>query len=399
MSLNQKVGSQTAAVLAWELTDQHAWGIVGMQLYLNWALHGRFQPVMLYPIDTQAIRSFDLLRRKSLEQAIEVSNPVSAQLTQKLLVEKNENVSINIPVIHALGIEFGSMTKELRGSSNIGRMVFEFTALKQAKVNEGRYDCYVVASEWNAQILRASTRTPVYVNHEGVDTSIFHPAPKSGLFDTDHFLIYTSGKIEYRKGQDLVLEAFRIFSQNKSNVKLVTAWQSVFSQFSKGFQGILERPITYDANNSANVKKWAVDNGIDSEKVIDLGLVPHHSIPYVMREMDCALQLSRAEGGTNLVAMELMACGIPTIISDTTGHKDIVHLPNAIPVNTTGQVRIASDKGSEGWGEASIEDVVEQLERLYELKRSGKNFRSHELFYRNWKDHAQDLEKILERHL
>jgi glycosyltransferase involved in cell wall biosynthesis len=399
MPLNKKTGSQTAIVLAWQLSDRHAWGIVGMELYSHWALHGNYQPLMLYPIDEDAMRSIDVLRRHALKQSFEVGNPVSAQLVEKVLIEKNRNVNINIPVIHALGIEFASATSELYGSSNIGRIVFEFTALRQAKANEGRYDCYVVASEWNAQALRAVTRLPVYVNHEGVDTSIFRPGPKSGLFDPNDFLIYTSGKIEYRKGQDLVIEAFRRFSQNKDNVYLVTAWQSVFSHFSKGFQGILKHPISFNADNSVNVTKWAADNGVEPQKIIDLGQVPHHNVPYVMREMDCALQLSRAEGGTNLVAMEAMACGIPTILTNATGHRDIIHLPNAIPVSVTGKICDTGDNGGDGWGEASIDEVVHQLERLYELKRSGHSSSVSEPFYRSWSDHAVELEKIVETHI
>src|SRR3546814_1575573 len=54
----------------------------------------------------------------------------------------------------------------------------------------------------------------------------------------------------------------------------------------------------------------------------------------IVREMDAALFLSRCEGGTNLVAMECMACGVPTVLSANTGHLDLVGSGVCIPLET-----------------------------------------------------------------
>jgi glycosyltransferase involved in cell wall biosynthesis len=58
---------------------------------------------------------------------------------------------------------------------------------------------------------------------QGIDPTLFHPAPKSGLFK-DRFVVFSGGKIEYRKGQDLVLLVFRVFLVRHPEVLLVTAW-------------------------------------------------------------------------------------------------------------------------------------------------------------------------------
>ena len=51
---------------------------------------------------------------------------------------------------------------------------------------------------------------------------------------------------------------------------------------------------------------------------------PNVGMPHVLHEADVALFPNRAEGGTNLVAMECLASGIPTILSANTGHLDLL---------------------------------------------------------------------------
>jgi glycosyltransferase involved in cell wall biosynthesis len=90
--------------------------------------------------------------------------------------------------------------------------------------------------------------------------------------------------------------------------------------------------------------------------------VPNAQMPRVLREMDVALFPNRAEGGTNLVAMECMACGIPTILSANTGHLDLIQDGNCFPLVRQGRV---PDPGCQDWGESDIEEIVESLETVY----------------------------------
>jgi hypothetical protein len=52
---------------------------------------------------------------------------------------------------------------------------------------------------------------------------LFRPRPKTG-WHGDRFKIFSGGKLEFRKGQDLVLLAFRAFAHRHSDVLLGTAW-------------------------------------------------------------------------------------------------------------------------------------------------------------------------------
>jgi glycosyltransferase involved in cell wall biosynthesis len=109
---------------------------------------------------------------------------------------------------------------------------------------------------------------------------------------------------------------------------------------------------------------WAAKNGIRSEQFIDLGLVPNHLMARVLREMDAAVFPNRCEGGTNLVAMECLACGVPTIVADNTGQHDLV--VTGAPYALRRQTPVMhADASTDGWGECDIDEIVEALEYAY----------------------------------
>jgi glycosyltransferase involved in cell wall biosynthesis len=109
-----------------------------------------------------------------------------------------------------------------------------------------------------------------------------------------------------------------------------------------------------------DVEGWAAANGIKPEQFCNLGFVPNASMPTILREMDAALFSNRCEGGTNLVAMEAMACGVPTILSANSGHLDL--LQDGAALALTDQRPIPSVSG---WRESSIEEILTALETLY----------------------------------
>jgi glycosyltransferase involved in cell wall biosynthesis len=95
--------------------------------------------------------------------------------------------------------------------------------------------------------------------------------------------------------------------------------------------------------------------------------VPNREMPAILREMDVAVFPNRCEGGTNLVAMECMACGLPVILSRNTGHLDLINgdncfvLERQLPLDGYG----AGLGDVPGWGESSVEELVETMERVF----------------------------------
>ena len=82
----------------------------------------------------------------------------------------------------------------------------------------------------------------------------------------------------------------------------------------------------------------------------------------IYRQADVALFPNRAEGGTNLVAMEAMAAGVPCILSQNTGHLDLIAGNNCYSLK---QQTGYSNASHQGWGQSSIEEIVATLEHAY----------------------------------
>ena len=118
--------------------------------------------------------------------------------------------------------------------------------------------------------------------------------------------------------------------------------------------------------------KWAIDNGLPADSFIDLGWVSNARLPIILREADIALFPSRAEGGTNLTAMEAMACGIPCILSANTGHLDLINTENCYALTDLRPDPVEP----EVWHQANVEEILTKLEQAYtdteDRKQRGK---------------------------
>jgi hypothetical protein len=73
-------------------------------------------------------------------------------------------------------------------------------------------------------------------------------------------------------------------------------------------------PVPTNKDGKIDVAKWAHESAIPTDQFMDLGSIPNFQMPQVLREMDVGIFPNRCEGGTNLVAMECMACGMPVIL-------------------------------------------------------------------------------------
>jgi glycosyltransferase involved in cell wall biosynthesis len=172
--------------------------------------------------------------------------------------------------------------------------------------------------------------------------------------------------LEYRKGQDLVVKAFRAFQQRHQEALLLTAWNTPW-QWRDQYMAAGTNTVPAEQGNDGWVDTagWAIANGVPAHTLIALGKVPNIAMPHVIREADVALFPNRCEGGTNLVAMECMACGIPTILSGNTGHLDLLQQPGA--AYRLQRQAAASCEGYEtrDWGESDVEEILEKLELVW----------------------------------
>ncbi len=137
-------------------------------------------------------------------------------------------------------------------------------------------------------------------------------------------------------------------------------------------QGHVTGSPSVDPQGVIDIAGWLEANGIPRSAGRDIGLVPNQLMPSVYRQVDVAVLPNRCEGGTNLVAMECLACGIPTILSSNTGHLDLVDERHCYPLSRQGPVRpVPPFQGTDGWGESDVAEVVGMLERVYQDRAEG----------------------------
>jgi len=383
------------ALLAWQAASHFAWGIAGLQIALAWCRDGRMLPVLarLDPADLW----IDPLRLRLLQPAIQMSAEISPRLAT---ASADGPLQLDCPVVHCIGNNASIAYPHVRGSRNVGRVVFEnthFAADATARLRE--MDALTVVSHWNAEILHTVTDVPIVVIHEGIDPGLFFPGPRSGLMDPSRFYIFAGGKAEFRKGQDLLLAAFRIFASRHPDALLVTAWQNPWLKGAIGIRGVLRAPLQADRSGRAlDISRWAAENGVDPVNVIDLGQMPNALMPLMLREMDCAICTSRAEGGTNFPIMEAMACGVPVIIPNNTGMRDLIEPGNSIVLQGQAPIKGAEGRGTQGWGDSSIDEIVAALEALYDSSELRERLGSAAARYmraRTWQRHAAQLADLV----
>jgi glycosyltransferase involved in cell wall biosynthesis len=344
------------AILDWGVSSFYGWGVYGLNLALHLGDDSEIELISSMPLSSKAIY-LDALRMRRLEAFRKRSAAFCAGST---------TLDAHDVHLNALG---GDTTSKLsvEGGQRIGIIFFESELSLDAVSRLQELRMVVAGSAWNRRLLNAYGIDAVETIFQGVDPTLFHPGQKTGLFN-DRFLVFSGGKAETRKAQDLVLAAFRRFSAKRRDAMLVTAWRSPWPKLAATLDrsGIVA-PVQFASNGQVDVGAWAAASGIDPDRVINLGAVPNVLMPNVLREMDVALFPNRAEGGTNLVAMECMACGVPTILAKNTGHLDLLAEDTGFVLEEQSPTPwgFAGVRSIEGWSDSNIDEIEEALERAY----------------------------------
>ena len=362
----QSSDGRAPLVFCWGVSSFFGWGVVGLNTILSLAHDPCYVPFAAAEFGPADV-VLDPLREAQMARHAEQSRGI----WQALATIPDAEVEIDAPVLVALGTGLRQPTaaggKILIGNPTIACPILEQATLDPAwRERFGRYALIIAGSTWNERILRSHGIHGVTRVWQGVDTGLFHPAPKAGLLPKDRFVIFSGGKLEFRKGQDLVMAAFRAFQQRHPEALLLTAWHSPWSDLMYSAVGRPDIAVPGpNADGTPDVIAWAVANGVPAASVIAVGPTPNIAMPHVLHEADVALFPNRAEGGTNLVAMECLASGIPTILSANTGHLDLL-LGDRIALPLTRQGAAMRDGlDTTDWGESDVEEIVERLEEVW----------------------------------
>jgi len=312
------------------------------------------------------------------------SNYLKKELSKRvdvINIDENKNIAdtghAEGAVFHALtDLNFYSMYN-VRGTKNYGYTFFENELNSNSVENAKKYDKIFAGSTWCKDKMTEKGINNSDVLIQGIDPELFYPIdnePESNLF-----VVFSGGKFELRKGQDLVLSAIKILQQKYSDIVLINAWYNMW-------------PASLNTMAASNYIKFQLSgktwldqmryicaiNDIDGEKIFTLPLTPNNKTRELYKKTSIGLFPNRCEGGTNLVLMEYMACGKPVIASYNSGHKDILNEENSYPLKSMKELKINDGSGNLvcDWQEPNLDEIVAFLEYAYshrdEIKQTGK---------------------------
>lgn len=353
--------------LSWSLGHYHGWGIYGLNLVFA-MLRREMRPLLL--------RSPGRLALHPLEMAVLLPVLEHSQETITSLVRHPEAMihAADTLLLHHTDGRFAFSPISFSGRAVVGVTFFESTNLAPEAISKAKQlPLVITGSRWNERVLTEKYGlTNVRYIMQGVDVSRFYPSVSNELL-AKRFVIFSGGKLEYRKGQDLVVAAFQKFHAQHPDAFLLTAWNNKWLTADARFDGRHLHGLP--ENNDINA--W-LGQHLPAGSFLDIGEVPNPMTAAILREAHVGVFPNRCEGGTNLVAMECMAVGVPVILACNTGHLDLIDPERCYPLLQQGPC-MDPQTGYHlvDWGESSVDEIVAYLEEIYtspsEACRRGMN--------------------------
>tara|TARA_Y100001933_G_scaffold261168_1_gene315138 strand:+ start:477 stop:1685 length:1209 start_codon:yes stop_codon:yes gene_type:complete len=357
------------ALIDWPLTPYTGWGNYGIQLAQALLEQRKYWPRLLASNDRSAFCDLHWL------DALQHLEDQSATLAQTLASAEGAG-TLPVPTQAALGFSpLGNLVPAPRftASRHVGVTFFECSHFSQKDLEVlNKFDLVISGSRWNQALLQRQGVYRARLVHQGVDTAVFNPEPVPRLLKRS-LVIFSGGKLENRKGQDIVIAAFRSLLRKYPDALLIAAWGNVGHVGLKTIAASSHVQGSPSRGRADAIGPWLEANGIPPSNVFILPCLVNRQLPHLIKQADVAVFASRCEGGTNLMAMETLACGIPTLISANTGHLDLLAMGfgHALPMGQTGtgnvdpSVHRAYGGDPLGlWGETDPEELLSWLLRI-----------------------------------
>lgn len=250
---------------------------------------------------------------------------------------------------------------------NFGYIFFENVLRPEYKVNAERYDRVFAGSSWCAGEIKKHYNLEAEVLVQGVDRRIFSEIGQEKKHWKDYFVIFSGGKFEFRKGQDIVLAACHVLMEKHRDVMLVNAWENAWPDSMRTME--VSPYVKFVEHGGKWVDRMAAiyaANRFHMGRIVTFPLLSQKELRGLFADTDIGLFPNRCEGGTNLAMMEYMACGKPVIASFTSGHKDVLDRANALLIEHLKPTEFkAAGQVTAVWDEPDFDEVVDTLERAY----------------------------------
>ncbi|HEX4353025.1 MAG TPA: hypothetical protein VHZ95_08930, partial [Polyangiales bacterium] len=253
----------------WQIGATSGWGVYGMNLARRLLSNGVALPApALAP-------AFDGMTASTQETLAPIVS-THAELAAAIAEQRGRVVSVPFTMLRALGngLHIAPHSAAIEAPRNIGVVFFESTDLDRAAIDRAkRFDRIIAGSTWNAEVLRSHGLDNIVTVLQGIDANLFKSRPRKPR-RRDQFIVFSGGKLEYRKGQDIVAAAFREFVKTHPDAKLMIAWHNHWPQTMAeiGTAGHVRGVPAIDRNGRPEMTRWLEQNGIPAANVIDLGL-------------------------------------------------------------------------------------------------------------------------------
>ena len=239
---------------------------------------------------------------------------------------------------------------------------------------------HFTAEEEKQQAVHFGLKVPNFVVPNGIELKEFSLLPPKGKFSEKHpetigkQIILFLGRLNWKKGLDLLSQAFSILAEKRNDVHLVVAGPD-------------------EDNYKSKIRNW-----ISEEKVINnvtfTGMLVGQDKLEVLVDADIFCLPSYQEN-FGMAVVEAMACGLPIVISDQINiHKDITEAEAGIvvPCDTKGialallklieNEGIGKEMGERGrrlvMKKYSQDKVAKQMVEIYEKILRGEGLESEE---------------------
>lgn len=358
----------TALTITWPLSSLSGYGIYGLQIAQQFFRRGGRELIL-----TQAPQNLTL--PDNAAESLKAAIVLGQRLGDHMQSHPEETLAFNHATLFAVGNDGRGFAGQDRiwGNPAIGCAAIEqahFTAHGRDVMQ--RYQRLIAISRWNAAILADLQLAPVSLCYQGIDTKLFYPRPRAARWQ-DRFVIFSGGKFEFRKAQDLVVAAFRSFQKKYPDALLVTCWQTPYVADPTLFAAAGHCRDVPQPDNQGGLRlvEWLRQQGLPDSSFLALPYTPNPMMPEILAATDAAIFPNRCEGGTNLVAMEAMACGVPTLVANNTGQKDLIELFGCDGLAQQRPV-ISTTQPVTDWGESDLDEIIAWLESTYQSSTAAR---------------------------
>lgn len=234
-----------------------------------------------------------------------------------------------------------------------GMPIFEVNGFTQQEVvHLNSLDHIIVNSQWASSIVQQYCKTPVSVAPLGVDISVFKPDTRH--IEKKDFMFLNVGKMEKRKGHDILIDAFNKAFTKNMDVKLYLLWDNQFPN--------CNRQYWIDLAKKSRM----------GSQIYPLARIPDpDTVVMLMQQADCGVFPFRAEGW-NLPLLEMMACNKPVIATNYSAPTEYLKEENAYLLDY--EMESAQDNewkqfnGQFQWAKPNVDQLVEWMRYVYKQR-------------------------------